>query len=563
MKKLLIIQLVLLTILNFSFAQTTEIVINDGTSIYVPLGAEMCADAITVNSGGSYQTEGPSGTCETDWTQKFPLTGPSARRYHAMAYIGGDQVLLFGGYDDSARDDETWIYDLSANTWTNMSPSSPPSARQSHAIAYIGGDQVLLFTGDDTSMDDETWVYDLSDNAWVEKSPSTKPSRRWEYAMAFIGGDQVLLFGGNDNSPDDETWVYDLSANTWINKDPSGNKPSARVDHAIAYLGGDQVLLFGGEDGSGQDDETWFYDLSDNTWTQKSPASKPPAREKFDMAYIGDDQVLLFGGRKPPNANDTWIYDLSANTWNQDANTIQPSTRDRYALSETSMDGSSYIVLFGGDDGGYLDDTWTFGGGNFPLPVELNSFTANVKNKCVFLEWETETEVDNYGFDVERKTQDARGEMQNWKKIGFVEGYGNSNSPKQYSFTDKNPIGGSKFQYRLKQIDTDGKFEYSDVVEVELIPNEFVLYQNYPNPFNPATTIKYALPIESIVKIVLYNSLGERITELVNELQSVGYQEAVWNASNVASGVYIYTLEAVPTNGAETFTSIKKMILLK
>jgi len=197
----------------------------------------------------------------------------------------------------------------------------------------------------------------------------------------------------------------------------------------------------------------------------------------------------------------------------------------------------------------------------FPVPVELTLFTANADEYKVMLNWVTETEVDNYGFEVQRSVD--LNQTSEWMKIGFVEGHGNSNSPKQYSFTDKNPVGGSKFQYRLKQIDTDGKFEYSDVIEVELIPNEFVLYQNYPNPFNPTTTIKYALPVESKVKIVLYNSLGERITELVNELQSVGYQEAVWNASNAASGVYIYTIEAVPTNKSGNFTSIKKMILLK
>ena len=147
--------------------------------------------------------------------------------------------------------------------------------------------------------------------------------------------------------------------------------------------------------------------------------------------------------------------------------------------------------------------------------------------------------------------------------IGFIEGHGNSNSPKHYSFTDKNPVGGSKFQYRLKQIDTDGKFEYSDIVEVELIPDEFVLYQNYPNPFNPTTKIKYALPVESEVRIVIYNSLGERVIGLISEIQSAGYQETVWNAGSFASGIYIYTIEAVPINGIESFTSVKKMMLIK
>ncbi len=198
-----------------------------------------------------------------------------------------------------------------------------------------------------------------------------------------------------------------------------------------------------------------------------------------------------------------------------------------------------------------------------PVPVELTSFTANVSEYNVMLKWVTETEVDNYGFEIERASSSTTPRQDEWEMIGFVEGNGNRNSPKQYSFTDKNPVGESKFKYRLKQIDTDGKFEYSDIVEVELIPNEFVLFQNYPNPFNPTTTIKYSLPFESKVKIVLYNSLGERKTELVNELNSVGYQQTVWNAGHLASGVYIYTIEAVPTNGVKPFTSVKKMMLVK
>jgi len=245
-------------------------------------------------------------------------------------------------------------------------------------------------------------------------------------------------------------------------------------------------------------------------------------------------------------------------------------SRFLYSQSIVIPTGASIYVPLGADicAGEYGNITGNIYGegtqcGQTPVPVELISFTANVIEYTVILKWQTTTELNNYGFDVERKMQNASSEAQLWNKIGFVEGYGNSNSLKQYSFTDKNPVGGSVFQYRLKQIDTDGKFEYSDIVEVELIPNEFVLYQNYPNPFNPTTTIKYALPFESKVKIVLYNSLGERITELVNELQSVGYQEAAWNASNNASGVYIYTIETVPTNGTKTFTSVRKMMLIK
>jgi len=188
---------------------------------------------------------------------------------------------------------------------------------------------------------------------------------------------------------------------------------------------------------------------------------------------------------------------------------------------------------------------------NSPVPVELSTFTASVRNNSVTLNWKTETEVNNYGFELERKNED------NWERIVFVKGHGNSNSPKEYSYTDKSPIGGSKFQYRLKQIDNNGQFEYSEVVGVELIPTEYALYQNYPNPFNPITKIRYQLPKESKVVIKIYDVLGSEVMELLNEQKEAGVYAVEFNADNLSSGTYIYRIIA------ESFMDTKKMILLK
>ena len=189
---------------------------------------------------------------------------------------------------------------------------------------------------------------------------------------------------------------------------------------------------------------------------------------------------------------------------------------------------------------------------NYPLPVELSLFTADLLFDKVKLSWKTETEVNNYGFEIERSTS-----ANDWNKIGFIEGYGNSNSPKSYSFVDNNLIGGSKFKYRLKQIDNDGQFEYSKVVEVEVLPTTFALYQNYPNPFNPVTTIRYQLPKESKVVIKIYDMLGSEVMELLNEQKELGIYEVDFNASNLSSGIYLYKLQA------GDFVESKKMILLK
>ena len=194
------------------------------------------------------------------------------------------------------------------------------------------------------------------------------------------------------------------------------------------------------------------------------------------------------------------------------------------------------------------------------LPVELVNFTATaVLSNSIRLNWTTATEVNNYGFEVERKSSD------NWQKIGFVLGYGNSNSPKQYSFTDNKIVDGSEFQYRLKQIDNDGKYEYSSVVEVKVIPTDFSLSQNYPNPFNSSSIIKYSIPKSSQVSLKIFNTLGEEIETLVNEEKVIGTYELTWNASNLPSGVYFYTLQVVDpeASSGQGFMQARKMILLK
>ena len=190
---------------------------------------------------------------------------------------------------------------------------------------------------------------------------------------------------------------------------------------------------------------------------------------------------------------------------------------------------------------------------NAPLPIELTSFTGSYKNSEVMLSWKTETEVNNYGFNVERRIGEGE-----WNTISFVAGSGNSNSPKEYSYSDKDLFaGGSKFQYRLKQMDNDGSFEYSEVVELELVPNEYELSQNYPNPFNPSTTIRFSLPKQTQLKINIYNMLGELVETIAEGTYEAGYYKVNINVSNLPSGAYIYRIESAE------FVQVKKLILLK
>jgi hypothetical protein len=144
-----------------------------------------------------------------------------------------------------------------------------------------------------------------------------------------------------------------------------------------------------------------------------------------------------------------------------------------------------------------------------------------------------------------------------WSKIGFVEGNGTTNAPKSYFFTDKSASG--KTSYRLKQIDRDGKFEYSQTVEVTVLsaPKEFALEQNYPNPFNPTTSINYQLSANSFTTLKIYDAIGREVATLVNEVKEAGYYSAQFDGAKLSSGTYYYRLNA------GGFTNVKRLTLIK
>ncbi len=197
------------------------------------------------------------------------------------------------------------------------------------------------------------------------------------------------------------------------------------------------------------------------------------------------------------------------------------------------------------------------------VPVELVSFDASVNQGLVTLKWQTATETNNNGFEVERKSGKS------WNKIAFVKGNGTSTKVTNYSYTDKSAGSVDVATYRLKQVDFDGTSHYSKAVEVELnnAPKEFSLSQNYPNPFNPNTVIKYSIPFESNVKIVVYNLTGEVVNTLVNTTEAAGTHEANFNTNesglHLSSGIYFYSMEAVSIDGSQNFRQTKKMILMK
>ena len=341
---------------------------------------------------------------------------------------------------------------------------------------------------------------------------------QWHERTGYGNGGSVLTSsetGNGENSPTIKTQVivqqsgtYDVWVNFWAN-------PSA--DWRIkAGLSEDGMQLFRHmackqvEDGD--HNTTMVLSGSGNTFLYQ--------------AYLGRVQVSAGG------TFDIFVDDEAIQT-----GTLSTSVGD---VARTWYDGISYS---GADDF---------------VPVELTSFTAVQNGSSIQLQWGTASEINNHGFEIEKqiKKDDKFGD---WYVIAFKEGKGTSSEPVNYIYEDNNiDYHAYSMRYRLKQIDYDGTFKYSDIVEVKNIsPIDFTLAQNYPNPFNPVTTIKYGIPVDNFVSLKVYNVVGEEVVTLVYKEMPAGYYTINWNAGNLPSGIYLYHLSS------GNHLEIKKMMLLK
>ncbi|HEY6625700.1 MAG TPA: T9SS type A sorting domain-containing protein, partial [Ignavibacteriaceae bacterium] len=299
------------------------------------------------------------------------------------------------------------------------------------------------------------------------------------------------------------------------------------------------------------------------------PLSAPNTKSISDLSsHMGTEKVYLFYLESDGSGLNTKTLGFACDTsgafiWPGNFVTLSNPTQEKLQM-ETAMDVNKNCKLVWGDrrldsQGIYAQDINPLGQLGQPIiPVELTSFTAIVIGKNVNLNWSTATETNNKGFEVEKLRNDLIGLSNDWEKIGIVDGNGTTTEPISYSFVDANVISGA-YQYRLKQIDYDGTFEYSNTIVVEIIlPAEFALYQNYPNPFNPSTVIEFSLPEDvGNVKLSIYNALGEKVAELVNTSLMAGRYQYQWNAQNIATGMYNYELRT------DNFVSVKKMVLIR
>ena len=380
---------------------------------------------------------------------------------------------------------------------------------------------------------------------------STSGTPMFVDTLSFITGTPIMIFADSTNDP---TLLWNITATPSIPKWEATNlsfhsSPTSFTDSKTgSYLSNATVTMTLKN----------AIDLSANENPRLSFWTKFDIESGWDYGQVeistnnGTTFTPLTGIYTTPGSGSFQpvgepLYDGIQTSWvNEIMNLSNYNTNQVKLKFELKSDASVT------KDGWFVDDIGILVYG--VIPVELTSFTAIAKDDNVLLSWITSTETNNMGFDIERRSTKSNS---GWQKLGFISGKGTTTEKSNYSFVDKNPAEGKSY-YRLRQIDFDGSSKIYNSVEVDFeTVKEYSLSQNYPNPFNPGTEINYTLAKSGNVTLKVYNLLGSEIATLVNGFMEAGKHSVKFDANNITSGIYFYTIKA------DNFTSTRKMILMK
>ncbi|HWB74935.1 MAG TPA: kelch repeat-containing protein [Nannocystaceae bacterium] len=342
------------------------------------------AKGITVEIGSDDEDEDPFAlsfaghTTPNTYRMLAPAASPSARFNHSLDDLGDGRLLLFGGRDAAGVWlNDTWIFDVEAETWTQLAPATPPSIRNSHETAYDGAGTVVLFGGSQTMGGGtlgDTWVFDVATEEWSSVG-GVGPAARHQHGMLPMGDGNVLLYGGRTAGGGSEvadTWIFDVAAQTWSQPMPTGAPPATSA-FAFAFDGADIITLYGGFASSAPLDTTWSYTISTNTWAAAAPMMTPGPRAVLQGEYLGDGRMFVFSGKLNGCCIDptggTFAFDPVAGNWADITPPGEPSPRFNYAM--TGVGNGDKTIIFGGllvntGFGTALAETWEYVGTDVP-----------------------------------------------------------------------------------------------------------------------------------------------------------------------------------------------------
>ncbi len=495
-------------------------------------------------SGSKEFSSTESNTDSTGWTSLPAASTPFGRVVYGVV---GDYLYIFSSQGATSL---AMALHIPTNTWTT---STPPNSPGYNCASCVANGEIYKLSGSG------------SISVFEKFTPTSGGLGTW---TTLVGGPSDIMNAQNSMTFDGSTYIYVSSADystvtssffarynlqTAVWESLTGSPHPKRYGGLTAVDG--KIYLIGGLIPTGVDPQVCqVYNPATSQWSTIAPIPEAINFAKWSTTTDGRYVYLVTSGggySTYPSSDNVYYYDPVSNQWHLDC--VSPASR---GLAVGLFLTNHNKLFFGGGNAGgtgsaYQVDCWTGSGGPY-IPVELTSFSYELNGELISLKWSTASETNNQAFEIQKSLDNK-----SFNTIGRISGIGNSTAVNNYSFTDIPNTSGIIY-YRLKQIDFNGEYSYSNVIEVYFNHQiNYSLNQNFPNPFNPSTSIKYSIAEEGLVTIKVFNSLGCEITSLINEIKSPGNYSIEFTGKDLPSGLYFYKIET------KSFSQVKKMMLVK
>lgn len=500
-------------------------------------------------------------------------------------------TAIVGGEGDNSGTGAAWVFTRTNGAWSQWGPKLVGSgavgyANQGLSVALSADGNTAIVGGEaDSSLTGAAWVFERTSQTFISISdvPNDQGGSvrlNWRKSPAdtsTFGNMQITSYGiwrkiptgmsktfapkGLANVLNDTLGAaYDFIATVPAVQSPTYNVVAPTLADSSPSGRHWSVFLVSAHTAN---PNIYFLSPPDSGYSVDNVAPLAPANPQVIPLVNGPIQLTWNRDRSDPDVGSYAVYRST-----QDGFTIGVATRlsvvtDTTTVDNTTTIGQTYYYRLTTVDIHGNESVPTAQLNAFPLPIQMSSFKATVLSQNgLRLDWVTLSETNNYGFEVQR----SEGTQESYQKLsnGFVPGHGTTTQEHLYSYIDATVTSG-QWSYRLKQIDLTGIAHFTDVLRVDVntaaspesVPTEFSLGQNYPNPFNPSTTITLALPRDARVSLEVYNTLGQKVAQLVDATLSAGYHSVTFDASQLASGVYLYRMTA------GDYVATKKLLLMK
>jgi hypothetical protein len=541
------------------------------------------------------------GQASAQFTQQgSKLVGTDPTYYYQGGSVSlssdGNTAIIGGGGTDIA-----WVWTRSGGVWRQQGSKLVGTGAVSGSLGDVvslssDGNTAIVGASGDNNMNVGTyeavgavWMWTRSGGVWTQQGSklvgtgAVGGANQGSSASLSSDGNTAIVGGSGDNSYKGAAWVWTRSGGVWTQQGSklvlvgTGAVGGANQGASVSLSSDGNTAIVGGYGDNSYKGAAWVWTRSGGVWTQQGSklvgtgAVGGSVYQGGSVSLSSDGNKAIVGGDGDSPWGAAWVWTRSGGVWTQQGSKLVGTGGDDgnnsgvYQGASVSLSSDGNTAIVGGPNANSLTGAaWIYVTPNAPLPVELSSFIATSKLSTAELQWKTVTEVNNTGFDIERRDPyptlplAGGGQGKGWTKIGSVAGAGTSNAPHNYSYTDNVGSAGT-YSYRLKQIDHDGAFVYSQAVQVTIaVAKVLALSQNYPEPFNPSTTIQFTVPNDGRATLKVYNAIGQEVATLFNDDAAAGVIHQVqFNGSNLASGMYFSRLEF----GGKM--QMKKMLLLK